>query len=202
MNDACVPVQRTAAVILAAGESRRFGGSKLTATLGGRPLVQHAIDAASASGCDDVVLVVGHRADEVLSVARPGRARVVRNAEYAAGQSTSLRAGVRAAGDVDAVIVLLADQPGVTAALIDALVERQRATGASAVICAHEGRRSPPTLIHRTLWPVLETLHGDVGAREVLAGRHGVMLLEVGEDLGHLDDIDAREDLARLDRSI
>ena len=200
MKDACPPVQRAAAVILAAGESRRFGESKLRATLHGRPLVQHAIDAADASSCADVILVVGHRADELLDAARPGRARIVPNPEYAAGQSTSLRAGIRAAGDADAVVVLLADQPGVTAALIDALVERQRTSGAAAVICAHEGRRSPPTLLHRSLWPALESLKGDVGAREILAGREDVAVLEVTPDLGRLEDIDEREDLARLDR--
>ena len=201
MKDACPPVRRPVALILAAGESRRFGESKLLAPLRGIPLVQHAIDAANASRCADVILVVGHRADEVLAVAHPGRARVVRNPEYAAGQSTSLRAGMRAAQDADALVVLLADQPGVTAALIDALVERQHETAAAAVICTSRGRRSPPTLLHRALWPDVERLRGDVGARDILAGRTDVATLEVTRDLGLLDDVDEREDLARLDRS-
>ena len=194
-------MQRAAAVILAAGESRRFGESKLSATLRGRPLVQHAIDAANASSCAEVIVVVGHRADELLATARLGRARVVRNARYAAGQSTSLRAGVAAAGDADAVVALLADQPGVSAALIDALIERQRASASAAVVCSWRGHRSPPTLLHRSLWQAIEHLSGDVGAREVLAGREDVAILEVTADLGHLDDVDEREDLARLDRS-
>lgn len=188
-------------MILAAGESRRFGESKLAAVLGGKALVQHAIDAAIGSRCGDVIVVLGHRADELLATTRLGRAHVVRNPEYAEGQSTSLRAGIRAAGDADAIVALLGDQPGVTSALIDALVARQQQTGAAAVICTSKGRRSPPTLLHRALWPALERLRGDVGAREILAGREDVATLEVTSDLGHLDDVDERKDLARLDPS-
>lgn len=200
MNDACPPVQRVAAVILAAGESRRFGDSKLAATLRGRPLAQYAIDAANASTASDVIVIVGHRADELLPELRLGRARVVRNDEYAAGQSTSLHAGIHAAEDADAVVVLLADQPGVRASLIDAVIERQRVTSAAAVVCSWNRHRSPPTLIHRALWPDVERLQGDIGARELLGHRDHVAVLEVTPAHGRLDDIDLRTDLERLER--
>ena len=188
-------------MILAAGESRRFAGeSKLGATLHTKPLAQFAIDAANASSASDVILVVGHRADELLRGLSLGRARVVRNPDYAAGQSTSLRSGIRAAGDADAAIVLLADQPGVTAALVDALIARQRETGAVAVISSRDGRRSPPALLHRALWPAIDALRGDVGARELLAGRDDLVVLDVPPILASLDDVDHRDDLERLER--
>jgi len=198
------PVERVAAVILAAGESRRYGSPKPLARLEGRPLLQHVLDAANGSTLVDVILVVGHSAQEILAAVHLGRARVVRNDDYAAGQSTSLRAGldavaeadVRADSKADAVVVLLGDQPRVTAALLDALVERQRASSAAAVVSSSKGRRSPPTLLHRDLWPALRRLTGDVGAREVLAGRDDVSVLEVQERLGSLDDVDRPEDLA------
>lgn len=192
------PAERVAAVILAAGESRRYGGPKLLAPLGGRLLLQHVLDAANRSTLGDVVLVVGHSADEVLAAVRLDRARAVRNESYAEGQSTSLRAGLRAVGEADAAVVLLGDQPRVTAALLDALVERQRTSGAAAVVSSWRGRRSPPTLLHRDLWPALAALSGDAGAREVLAGRDDVEVLEVDERLGSLEDVDRPEDLARL----
>lgn len=192
------PAERVAAVILAAGESRRYGGLKLLATLEGKPLLQHVLDAANRSTLDDVVLVVGHSADEVLAAVRLDRARAVRNESYAEGQSTSLRAGLRAVGEADAAVVLLGDQPRVTPTLLDALVARQRASGSAAVVSSWRGRRSPPTLLHRDLWPAVETLSGDVGAREVLAGRDDVEVLEVDERLGSLEDVDRPEDLARL----
>lgn len=195
------PVERVAAVILAAGESRRYGAPKLLALLDGRPLLQHVLDAAERSTLAPIVLVVGHEADDVLGSVRLGRAAVVRNELYATGQSSSLRAGLRATGDVDAVVVLLGDQPRVTAALLDALVERQRASSAAAVVSVWKGRRTPPTLLHRDLWPALERLTGDVGARDVLAARDDVALVEVDERLGSLDDVDLPEDLARLSAS-
>ena len=109
------PATSVAAIILAAGESRRFGGPKLLASLDGRPLVQHVIDAANASSCEPVVLVVGAGADELLASVRLGRSRVVRNAAYATGQASSLQAGLTAATSADAAVVLLADMPGVRA---------------------------------------------------------------------------------------
>lgn len=161
-------------------------------------MVQRSIDAANASTCEPVLVVVGHEADALLASVSLGRARPVRNAAYATGLASSLRAGVDAAGDADAVIVMLADQPGVTSALLDALIERQRSTRAAAVICSSNGRRSPPTLLTAALWPAVRRLEGDVGAREVLAGRADIGVLEVDPSLGRLDDVDTPQDHARV----
>lgn len=160
-------------------------------------MVQRAVDAANASMCDPVLLVVGHEAHEVLANVRAGRARPVRNPAYASGLASSLRAGIDAAADAGAAVVVLADQPGVTAALLDALIERQRVSGAAAVICSWNGRRTPPTLLTAALWPAVRALDGDVGAREVLAGRDDVAVFEVEPSLARLDDIDTPEDLSQ-----
>ncbi len=189
-----------AAVILAAGGSRRYGAQKLLVDLDGRPLLQHVIDAATASTARDVVLVVGHASEEVLGAARLGRARSVLNADWASGQASSLRAGLRAVAGADAAIILLGDQPRITPALVDALVERQRETGAVAVISSWNDRRSPPTLLRRELWPSIDGLAGDVGAREILAGRADVAVLEVTPELGTLQDVDTSLDMSRLRR--
>lgn len=192
------PVGRVAAVILAAGGSSRYGGQKLLASLEGRPLLQHVLDAANASTCDEVILVLGHGADEILATVRLGRARVVVNADWASGQASSLRAGLRAAVEADAMVVLLGDQPRVTAPMLAALVERQRTTESVGVVSSWNGQRSPPTLLHRELWPEIEALIGDVGAREVLARRDDVAVLNISGSLGSLEDVDRPEDLRRL----
>ena len=193
--------------MLAAGLASRFGNQKLLTPLAGRPLLQHAVDAANASSLAPVVIVLGADADTIAGQIDRGRARIARNADYATGQASSLRAGLRAiasdggatdAGRADAVVVLLGDQPMVTAALLDALVARQRDTCAVAVMCVQAGRRSPPTLLHRDLWPEIEGLRGDVGAREILAGRSDVALLTVEPAVARLDDIDTPDDLSRL----
>lgn len=194
------PAARVAAVVLAAGEGTRFGGRKLVAPLDGKPLVQHVIDAANASSLSPVILVTGFEGDRLLDALALGRAVAVANPDYRSGQASSLIAGVRALDTADAAVILLGDQPRVTVALLEALVARQRESGAAAVVSSWSGRRSPPTLLHRDLWPALLALTGDVGAREVLAGRDDVAVVHVSGDLGALDDVDTLEDHARLSR--
>lgn len=192
------PARRVAGVILAAGSGSRFGAQKLVVPVRGKTLLQHALDAAIASALDPLVLVVGADADAVLAASRPGRASVVRNLAYASGMASSLRAGIAAVGDADAAVVILGDMPGVTASLLDLLVERQRATGASAVVSASRGRRTPPALLHRELFGAVAALEGDVGARELIAGRADVEVVEVSAGLGTLDDVDTAVDRERL----
>jgi molybdenum cofactor cytidylyltransferase len=192
------PARSVAGIILAAGEARRFGAQKLLAHLDGRALVQHVIRAANSSSLTDVVLVLGADADRVRRIAM-GRARAVLNPDYASGQASSLQAGLRAlADDVDAAIVLLGDVPGVTAALLDAIVAKQRETGAPAVMSRWRGQRMPPCLIHRDLWADARALTGDIGMRQIHAHRNDVAEVEVSPALGALDDVDTREDHARL----
>ena len=152
------PAGRVAAVVLAAGEGRRFGSQKLLAPLGDRPLLQHALDAANASSLSPIIVVLGADADRVAAGVRTGRARLVRNPDHATGQAGSLRIGLRSLDDSDAAVIVLGDRPNVTAALLDALVAAQRSSGAPAVVCAQDGRRSPPTLLHRDLWAAVDAL--------------------------------------------
>jgi len=192
------PAKAIAGIILAAGEARRFGAQKLLAPLNGRALVQHVIRAANGSSLSDVVIVVGADADRIARIAM-GRARVVRNPDYATGQASSLQTGLRAlSAEVDAAVVLLGDVPGVTSALVDALIAKQRETSAPAVISQWNGRRTPPALLHRDLWPIALALTGDVGMRDVLAGRDDVVEVEVTNVLGSLDDVDTPADHQRL----
>lgn len=187
-------------VILAAGEARRFGAQKLLAPLGGRPLLQHVIDAANASCLEDVVLVVGPSAGDFLAQLEVGRARVAHNADPARGLASSLQIGLRGLDqNLHAALVLLGDVPGVTTALIDELVSRGRETRASAVVSVWRGRRSPPVVLHKSLWPAAFALHGDVGMREVLKDQD-VVEFAVTDTLGSLDDIDTPKDHARVSR--
>ena len=194
------PAERVAAVVLAAGQGLRFGSQKLLAPLGDRPLLQHALDAVNGSSLSPIVLVLGADADAVASGVRVGRARLVRNPDHATGQASSLKVGLRSLDTSDAAVVVLGDQPNVTAALLDALVAAQRSSGAPAVVCAQDGRRSPPTLLHRDLWREVDGLQGDTGAREVLAHHPDVAVFEVADVLARLDDVDTPADRERLSR--
>ena len=192
---------QTGGLILAAGEARRFGAQKLLAPLDGRPLVEHVINAANASCLEDIAIVVGANADALLTSVELGRVRVVRNPDPARGLASSLQAGLRTLDPrLHAALVLLGDIPGVTTALIDELVALGRESRASAVVSVWRGRRSPPVVLHKSLWLAAFALEGDIGMREVLKDVD-VVEFAVTDALGSLDDVDTPEDHARVSRS-
>ena len=191
-------------VILAAGASRRMGRPKQLLALAGRPLLQHVVDAAAASRLDEIVLVLGYAAEEIrAAITLPSRlaVRIVVNPEPAEGQSTSLALGLRATDPrATAAAVLLGDQPHVTHALIDRVAEAFLAGDAPAarpVWRVQGGGRVPghPVFLARRIWPEVERLSGDQGARALLAA-HPEWLIEVareGEPPADIDDVDAYE---------
>ena len=145
-------MKRVAAIVLAAGTSSRMGDFKQLLPFGSKTIVETTVERALASSADEVVVVVGHRADEVAAaVARPG-VGVVRNDAYLDGMSSSIKAGVRAAGDgVDAVMICLGDQPHVPVAVYDAVLDAYRASGAPVVVPTIAGDTGHPVVFDLTL---------------------------------------------------
>jgi molybdenum cofactor cytidylyltransferase len=189
-------------VVLAAGASTRMGRPKQLLEIAGRPLLQHVVDAALASSLDEVIVVLGHRADEVEAALRlGGRARAVANPEFAAGQITSLRCGLAAANPAArAAAVLLGDQPTLRSEAIDEMVAAFLAAGARAARPVYPdagGRPGHPVLLAREIFHELDPLRGDQGARTLFSeGRPGV--LEVSVAGQPPPDIDTPEDLTRI----
>jgi molybdenum cofactor cytidylyltransferase len=175
----------SAGLVLAAGEGSRFGGPKQLAPLHGRPLVEHALTAVAA--LDRVVVVLGARADAVRAGADLGRAEVVVCAAWADGMSASLRAGVEALAGADEVVVVLADQPFVTAAAVD----RVRSVPGPAARAVYDGVPGHPVAIRTPLLARAAELRGDSGFRGML---DGAVAVECG-DLADPRDIDTRHDL-------
>ena len=186
-------------IVLAAGTSSRLGQPKQLLELDGRPLLQHAIDAMEDSGLFDIVVVLGHRADQIASAVKTGPgSRIVVNPDYAKGQATSLRAGLSAADESSqAAVVILGDQPAITGLMVRTVVETYIATRAKVVQAAFSGKPNHPTLFDRELWPDLLKIEGDQGAREVLKKHpEWVVRVEFGGDLP--PDLDTWEDYERL----
>ncbi len=185
------------AVVLAAGEGRRFGGTKQLEILRGKPLVQYAVDAAASAGVGEIVVVLGHDADRVRdALDLPERARFVLNEGYADGQSTSLAAGLWALDPVsEAAIVLLADQPGIAARHVRALLTAFEADAPE--ILRIRFRDGPgPAILARSVWDEAMRLTGDIGARALLESDPGrARWLDVDEDAP--PDVDRRADLER-----
>ena len=182
-------------VVLAAGESRRYGSTKQLVPFDGKPLAQHAIDALAQAGLDEVMVITGHDADAVeAALALPATGRFVHNPSYRDGQATSLAAAFHEVGDdSEACVVLMADQPGVTADDVLALVARFRATRKQIVRLRYSDGPGP-ALLSREIYAEAGHLHGDVGAR-VLIASHPEWVEDVGIDRPAPRDIDERADL-------
>jgi molybdenum cofactor cytidylyltransferase len=198
------PPRRVAALVLAAGESRRMGAAnKLLSEVEGAPMVVRVVDAALASRADPVVVVTGHDAERVRGVLAGRAVRFAHNADYASGMSTSLRAGLTALAEepVDGALVCLGDMPWVRAEHLDALVAAFDPERGREIVAPFVARkRGNPILWGARFFGPMARLTGDRGARELLEQHaeqiHGVPL----DDEGVLVDVDTPEALALVDR--
>lgn len=190
---------RVAAILLAAGRGTRFGPEpKLLAPLDGKPLVRHAAEAALASRAAPLLVVVGHAAEAVRRALAGLDLAFVDNPDYAQGLSTSLKAGFAGLpGEADAALVLLADMPGVGAALIDRLVAAYARTRPVAVVPLAGGRRGNPVILDQRLASAVAELTGDRGAGPLLRERDGVVEVAI-DDAGALDDVDTPDAYRRM----
>ena len=160
---------RISAVVLAAGQGSRFGALKQVLPWHGVPLVAHVADQALACpDIDSVVVTLGAGAGQVEAALAGRRVDLVPVPDWADGQSRSVQTGLRALADVSAVLFLLADQPGVSPALLAALIQRHRETLAPVVAPRYRGQRGNPVLFDRSTFPEFARLIGDVGARPII----------------------------------
>jgi molybdenum cofactor cytidylyltransferase len=195
---------RIAALVLAAGQSSRMGGrNKLLQKVDGQPLLLHAVDAAEGSRARPVVVVTGHAQPEVAALLQGRHAWTVHNPAYASGMASSLRAGLSALpGDVDGVVVLLGDMPGVDADTVDRLIDAfDPDRGAAIVAAASQGRRGNPVLLARRFFPEVREIEGDQGAKPILqAYPDQIRLVECGAAFTDLDTPEALDAYRRGER--
>lgn len=187
---------RVAGVVLAAGESTRMGTNKLLLRIDGEPLVHRAARVAIEGGLEPVRVVLGHEAAHVATALAGLACLVVPNPRHARGLNTSLDAGLAAIReDVDAAMVLLADMPRVTPAMVRALVARRQDARAGLVAARYGGVVAPPVLYDRAFFDELRGGEGDGRGREVLA-RHADAVAFVDLPASALLDVDRPGDLA------
>lgn len=177
-----------------------MGRPKQLLMVSGRPLLELVLSQVCASRLDHVVVVLGANADAVRHGVDLGCARVVVNERHAAGMSTSVRTGVEALGDdVDRAVVILGDQPDVSAQQIDDLLDLQETSGLPAAALSFDGLLHPPVVLERSLWPGLLELEGDVGCRRIIRAKPElVAALPAGGSGRHPVDIDTQDDYDRL----
>ena len=156
------------AVVLAAGSGRRFGGTKQLEEIDGESLVHRAARLARELRGGHSLLVVGHDADAV-STSAAGECRFLAlNERHVDGLGTSLALAARILADMaDAFILLLADQPRITLAHLEALVAAWDGKPDSIVATAYAGTLGAPALLAAGSFDKLAALDGDVGARSL-----------------------------------
>jgi molybdenum cofactor cytidylyltransferase len=148
-------------IVLGAGSSRRLGRPKQTLPLGDTTLLGWVMRDVEGSSLDQVVLVVGGAAGEALAGLTLRRAQVVYNEAYGDGCAASLLAGLDAAGDCDAIMLLLGDMPGVDAPLIDQVRRGWDAERPWAAVTEYEGGLGHPFVFSAAAFPSLRGLNGD-----------------------------------------
>jgi protein-tyrosine phosphatase len=190
---------RTAAIVLAAGASSRFRSPKALAPLRGRPLLQHVLDVAAAPGFAEIVVVLGHDADEIERCIRWRAERRVRNPDPDAGLSSSLRVGLDSLSPASqAALILLGDQPLVRAEVVEALLAGFVSEALPIVVPRYRDGGGPnPLLIHRLAWPLADEARADRGLGPVVRD-HPDLVFEVNVE-GSNPDVDTPEDLAALE---
>jgi molybdenum cofactor cytidylyltransferase len=195
---------RIAALILAAGRSRRMGAlNKLLADVGGEPMIARVADCVLATGARPIIVVTGHEADRVRAALGDRPVTIVNNPDYGAGLSTSLRRAVEAAESlpepVDGAIVCLGDMPLVSRSELERLIAAfDPAEGRAICVPTHRGKQGNPILWGRAFFGEMKEVSGDVGAKHLL-GEHAEKVAEVAMATnGVLADIDTPDALSAL----
>jgi molybdenum cofactor cytidylyltransferase len=189
-----------AAIVLAAGDSSRFGSPKPLARFRGSTLLARTVACAAAAGCAPIVVVVGGDGEAVEREARAAGAATAWNPAWQTGPGSSIRAGVaaarRATRETAGFLLLASDQPLLTADVLRALVAAFDGTPGRVVAAAYAGTVGVPALFEASLAPELEALPAERGAKGLLLRNPG-RLVRVPWDDGAVD-ADRPEDLDRL----
>ena len=173
----------TSAILLAAGVSRRMGTLKALLDWDGRPLIIHQIVALRAAGADEVVVVLGHRSDELRAriganadVYAIGNVRCAENPDYGLGKTTSIKVGLRALGAANdpqgSILMLNVDQPRSAAVIGQVLRAHHDNRDALITIPTCQGKGGHPIAVSRTLLPELLTIDEATQGMRAVAQRH------------------------------
>jgi molybdenum cofactor cytidylyltransferase len=184
-------------IVLAAGASTRFGSTKQLIRLNGRPLLHLAVSRAVEVAGQAVTVVLGANAAQLAPLLRHTPASVVINRDWAEGMGSSVRTGVaRVPATAAAAMLMLADQPAVTAEDLRRLIGTWRRQPQCIVAAHYAGTAGVPAIFPREDFAALSALRGDAGARALLK-RGGERIVRVALQSAAID-IDTPEDLLKL----
>jgi molybdenum cofactor cytidylyltransferase len=195
-----MPMKHVPAVIVAAGSSSRLGRPKQLVLMDGETLLARAIRIAHDAGASPVFVVLGAHREEIEAAVDFASARIVTNESWPEGLASSIRAGLAAlekdASTAPAVLLMLCDQPRVTAEHLRKMMQEFQGSKVAAIASLYAGKRGIPAIFPREAFADLLALAGDQGARGLLADPSR-QVIEVALAGGEVD-VDRPEDLASL----
>ncbi len=193
------PQASVAGIVLAAGLSERMGRCKLALPFRAKPLLAHVVTAAAGSHLSPLIVVLGEDAPQLKESIDFGGARVRVNPHSRTGRASSLKTGLQQVPpECAGAMVLLGDQPLVTAGLINTLLASFRRHPEQWVAPVYRGRRGNPVVIPRRWFPDLLTLAGDQGPRRLLSSPGLRLHLVEVDDPAVVIDVDTPEDYQAL----
>ncbi|MBL0313088.1 MAG: nucleotidyltransferase family protein [Holophagaceae bacterium] len=186
-----------AAVILAAGASRRMGRPKQLLELDGESLVHRAARIALQAGCDPAIVVLGHHAEAVGAALSGLPCAKTINMDWAEGMASSIRTGIAAVPQhATAALLLACDQPAVDADFLRTLIKEYRLEPERIAAASYAGAVGIPALFPRRCFEALKGLAGDRGARALLEDADVLSLPLLGGEM----DIDTIIDYEAMQR--
>ena len=193
-------MQKIGAVILAAGESSRFGRPKQLVQFRGKSLVRRVVDAAKDANCSAIVVVLGSRREQIERELKETAAIVAENEDWRRGIGSSIRVGVESAvnqaPDIEAIVLLTCDQPFMKTDTIERLIAMREKTKKAIVASSYSETLGVPALFDRSCFQELLALDDETGAKTIiLSNRERVaeLLFLKGEI-----DIDTAADYEKL----
>ena len=192
------------AILLAAGESSRLGTPKQLLLYKGQTLLQHILNSAIASNAHPVIVVLGAHAAIIEKKIDSNTATVIVNDTWQEGMASSIRVGIKnllqVNPSVEGAVLVVCDQPYISSSLLNDLMEAQQKTGKPIITCSYANTFGPPTLFHKSIFPELLQLKGDVGARNILRN-HADKVEAIWFPQGN-EDIDTKADYEKLSKDI
>ena len=188
-----------AGLVLAAGGSKRLGQPKQLLPFGSATLLDHVLDTARSSHFDQLLCVVGGGGDVVGARVDLRGIEVVENRQFGEGCSSSIAAALGAVAErAEALVLMLGDQPGITAEAVTELIARRGRAPLAA--CAYTDGRGHPLAFARDIFGDLASLHGDKGVWKLL-DRHAEEVIDVPVAGSIPRDVDTWEDYMAVQAS-
>ena len=193
-------VSRYATIILAAGSSSRLGSPKQLLIHREKTLLQNSIDTAKLINSDQIIVILGSNRALIKNEINAEEIVLIENQNWESGLASSIKAGIEAlkiiSPDIDAIILMVCDQPYADAEVLKSLLTKQVETGRALVGCMYENTKGIPALFHSSLFPELLSLDGDSGAKKLFEKYNKVASFISFKDGGI--DIDTLEDYKNL----